>query len=1133
MSESQSVSGKSDFGCPANLNLLVLNKFSDALTVSRAGGERSDCLVATKDALRRLTKEQEQRMHEMSDKTQRMFFSGLLGIFRHKNDNMLCFAELVREARLFRKELMIFVVESVVCVSTANFEIHEENTKLFSKMVKGSLLFSPKTDLTAPIGDDSVNSETRNAKWNTMFMANYSLTRPLVQNGLFEFITPFVFGSVFSVVAKIENEVTSTNVTVLQRSSILDALAIDQSDRLFQRVFTTHQMQRIEIFVTFGKRIKSICIDFVSLPQSETVNEFRMRRFFDVLKKFNGSEKAVLIDDGFKSVERYTELIVAGRLGSSRFTRRKSTALKIMQETKFEELDLRMKIGRFLDKMGVFNKHQQEVSERQFSKITVESFANEKAFFEYLIELFDSCKSSISPISFVHPSADFLVKGKLALIAATFAFYVRAHPEPYPEPLLTRPSQRHQYISLRTKSIDVNGYRSLNRRSTERSNSNRRRISELTINQLRHSNFKLTDKDFAAVQNQFELKLMSQRSNPSKIDQTHAFFNEYNKQEFMGNLINNLSILDKSAAQKAIEYAQYKELINSSIGGLFFKLKEKLNNVRSTATAHFEKIKLCIVTYNLSGFKPTDDNFDKLQFLEDSTVASSDLLIINFQECILMKASSLPSIIWEQNDNELNKVWQFLLTQKLKGFYFVFRKQLCGLLTFVFARCSTRLEMDVEVVKEDALRLGRFYLANKGCLSLTLRVNNDYFVFTNCHLASGISQKHFEARNDNLKDILEWLKQTTDKPSAVFLSGDFNYRVDKNYDEARQFFEKLRRLEETKTKLLKGKEKLTAIVARAQEKLAAKNKQEELKNQMSLPDDLPGHSRSRAISSTFKNEGEVVNHSFKVDEDAKSYIIDEKVPLASSIDKEKPKDGQPDANETMNQEEEAEYTRRAGKSLQMLQKSVIKESQLNPLTMNVSRVPTNIVDSEFVLEDSENQSEQPSEEQTESLVESEIFVQKLPEMRQSEVVKVEIPKVIVTKSTPDENELLQKLEEELRLLDERQFDLMYSYKKKDEFIKAQQLIPIFRELASPVIHFKPTYRYFVNSKEYDYANGQRIPSWTDRILVWNVQQRCFDGEEYKSSEETMISDHKPVILLGTLSVKSVNVTELYDLFDRV
>ncbi|GAB7360652.1 hypothetical protein MBLNU230_g0532t1 [Neophaeotheca triangularis] len=98
-----------------------------------------------------------------------------------------------------------------------------------------------------------------------------------------------------------------------------------------------------------------------------------------------------------------------------------------------------------------------------------------------------------------------------------------------------------------------------------------------------------------------------------------------------------------------------------------------------------------------------------------------------------------------------------------------------------------------------------------------------------------------------------------------------------------------------------------------------------------------------------------------------------------------------------------------------------------------------------------------------------------------------------------------------RLLDRDQ--LLLSRKKNPGF-----RLRAFREND---ITFPPTYKYNVNSDDYDTSEKRRAPAWCDRILYRGLGKvRCVD---YRRWEDLRISDHRPVSGFFRLRVKSVNV----------
>lgn len=67
--------------------------------------------------------------------------------------------------------------------------------------------------------------------------------------------------------------------------------------------------------------------------------------------------------------------------------------------------------------------------------------------------------------------------------------------------------------------------------------------------------------------------------------------------------------------------------------------------------------------------------------------------------------------------------------------------------------------------------------------------------------------------------------------------------------------------------------------------------------------------------------------------------------------------------------------------------------------------------------------------------------------------------------------------------------------------------PFFDEME---IKFKPTYKFDKGTDTYDTSEKQRIPSWTDRILMHNKNKEIVQQLKYDSIPSYKFSDHKPV-----------------------
>ena len=83
----------------------------------------------------------------------------------------------------------------------------------------------------------------------------------------------------------------------------------------------------------------------------------------------------------------------------------------------------------------------------------------------------------------------------------------------------------------------------------------------------------------------------------------------------------------------------------------------------------------------------------------------------------------------------------------------------------------------------------------------------------------------------------------------------------------------------------------------------------------------------------------------------------------------------------------------------------------------------------------------------------------------------------------------------------------------DELSKVLQDQTFFH-LKEEKIDFLPSYRFYIGSKEYDYAEGKRVPSWTDRVLYIIRDEVSLNNTKYFTDTKTCVSDHKPVVFQG-------------------
>ena len=60
------------------------------------------------------------------------------------------------------------------------------------------------------------------------------------------------------------------------------------------------------------------------------------------------------------------------------------------------------------------------------------------------------------------------------------------------------------------------------------------------------------------------------------------------------------------------------------------------------------------------------------------------------------------------------------------------------------------------------------------------------------------------------------------------------------------------------------------------------------------------------------------------------------------------------------------------------------------------------------------------------------------------------------------------------------------------------------------ITFPPTYKFNLNSRDYDSSVKRRKPAWTDRILRFNRNREVITQTDYSNDQQLLVSDHRPV-----------------------
>lgn len=90
----------------------------------------------------------------------------------------------------------------------------------------------------------------------------------------------------------------------------------------------------------------------------------------------------------------------------------------------------------------------------------------------------------------------------------------------------------------------------------------------------------------------------------------------------------------------------------------------------------------------------------------------------------------------------------------------------------------------------------------------------------------------------------------------------------------------------------------------------------------------------------------------------------------------------------------------------------------------------------------------------------------------------------------------------------------------DQLKQQQKLKKSFVDFNEAAIGFLPTYKFDVDTDQWDSSSKNRAPAWCDRILwTGSGTTKCI---EYRSHPKICSSDHKPVSALFNAQIKMIN-----------
>lgn len=475
-----------------------------------------------------------------------------------------------------------------------------------------------------------------------------------------------------------------------------------------------------------------------------------------------------------------------------------------------------------------------------------------------------------------------------------------------------------------------------------------------------------------------------------------------------------------------------------------------LNN-RGAEFTTFKYLLIYNATFNVAATM-YDGDLTSLIYPEPENFNKYDIISIALEEIIELTPSKVKSIDLRAR-NFWEKKLKETIDQKGGNEYTLLRgEQLGGVLLLIYV--NTEISDSIKNVETCVKKTGfKGISANKGAVGITFTFSrHSRLCFVASHLAAG--QSHSEERHKNFQTVFKGLtfkKCKNIKDSDIlFWTGDLNYRISLPTDTVRLFL---------KYKPSKYSTKITnqsydSIVSDDSEYVSS-----------------DAYASNGILNSDTKLNGELCEIETHVEKQNNADLM-HTIKLENSVKVIVHGDDENfDANTNFNIDPDKYDTLQNGKLPVAYEKTGIVS--IPPSDSNLC----------LNLKDSESSDEQRSLS---------------PGPSNSSFRN---PKKIT--SLESFSQLSLSEEEDKRLAH------LFEYDQLNHQMSNGISFPFFDEME---IHFKPTYKFDKGTDNYDTSEKQRVPSWTDRILVHSKNKRQTELEQlrYNSIPQIKFSDHRPV-----------------------
>ena len=210
---------------------------------------------------------------------------------------------------------------------------------------------------------------------------------------------------------------------------------------------------------------------------------------------------------------------------------------------------------------------------------------------------------------------------------------------------------------------------------------------------------------------------------------------------------------------------------------------QKSLNEEEGSSGTKNEVSMFILSWNLAGYVPNLDNDEECKNLLAKmfeNMDQSDLIVVNFQEIIEMKANADVMLGLFSQDVKNYKQWAKFFQKKFAEAYpdYIFQNQqnLLGLGVFIFIhKDKTHFINHITTKKVKFGLLGA--VPNKGSIIDSYQIYDHIVVFSNSHLPSGEKTENIRSRAEKVDEILRNCSNSSEfHYDLMFIVGDLNLR---------------------------------------------------------------------------------------------------------------------------------------------------------------------------------------------------------------------------------------------------------------------------------------------------------------------------------------------------------------------